>query len=378
MYLHCSVIIDGLFSHFGKVCFSSHNVIKQVVEYTNLHLIPFQERYCDRHMNTKSYKLTSRRIIILFTLVMLIILLVFPKQSLEGAENGLLLWFNVILPTLLPFIIISNLVIELKLTRYFAKVFYFIFHTIFRVTKDGCYPIVIGLLTGFPVGAKACGDLVKSNMINKNEGQYLLTFCNNASPIFIISFIAMTSLGVPKMGNVILLIIYASAILTSVIYRIFYHFVNPWRLDFTVRFPLKAQEVSTDTRPIGFQIFDKTILDGFEVVTKVGGYIILFSILSRVVVQLQILPSFLNNMVVGILEITNGIHVLSATSLPLTQKIALISALTAFGGFSSIAQTKSVIDQSGLSIKKYIVFKLVNACLTFTLFYLYFAISHML
>ncbi len=321
-------------------------------------------------------KFSSVRFLVsIATITMMLILLIFPKASIKGAENGILLWFNIIVPTLLPFIIVSNLIINLKLTTYIAKLFYPILHRLFAVTRNGCYVIIIGLLTGFPVGAKACSDLVKNKMLSKEEGQYLLTFCNNASPMFIISYISIFTLKLPGNQYQILGIIYASAILTAILYRILHRvnnncFIAPDNIAATENITLKAADLPRKFAPkeppkrITFAIVDCAIMDGFDVITKVGGYIVLFSILSNVILTNLPMSSIYSLLSVGILEITNGINVIGSSSLTFATKIALILSITSFGGISSIAQTKSVIDQSGLSIRRYILYKALNAGFT--------------
>ncbi len=332
-------------------------------------------------MHLKKLSLSVRFLISIATITLMLILLIFPKASIKGAENGILLWFNVIVPTLLPFIIVSNLIINLKLTTAIARLFYPVLHKLFAVTKNGCYVIIIGLLTGFPVGAKACSDLVKNKMLSKEEGQYLLTFCNNASPMFIISYISILTLKLSGMQYQVLGIIYLSAILTALLYRRVYHihtktFKAPDDIKTTEKITLKAADLPRKFAPteppkrITFAIVDGAIMDGFDVITKVGGYIILFSILSNVILAILPMTSFYSLLSVGILEITNGINAIGGSSLSFATKIALILPITAFGGISSIAQTKSVIDQSGLSIRKYIFYKAINALITILLTFL--------
>lgn len=326
-------------------------------------------------MKRNSCLLSIRFLISLATISLMLILLIFPKASIKGAENGIMLWFNVIVPTLLPFIIVSNLIINLKLTTSIAKLFYPILHRLFAVTRNGCYVIIIGLLTGFPVGAKACADLVKNKMLSKEEGQYLLTFCNNASPMFIISFISILTLKLSGKQYYMLAIIYGGAILSALLYRIFHgitnhSFVAPDDILLTEKITLKAADLprkSLNSKPpkrVTFAIVDNAIMDGFDVVTKVGGYIVLFSILASVILSLLPESSTYSLISIGFFEITNGINTIGSSDLNLTTKIALIMSLTAFGGISSIAQTKSVTDQSGLSIWKYIVYKAINAVIT--------------
>ncbi|BBF42060.1 membrane protein [Lachnospiraceae bacterium KM106-2] len=320
-------------------------------------------------MSTQNYLFSTKKILALLALALLIILLGFPNAALSGAKSGLLLWFNVVTPTLLPFIIVSNLIINLNLTRYIAKICYPIFHFIYRISPTACYPALIGMLSGLPVGAKACADLVKKGSISTSEGQYLLTFCNNASPMFIISFVGISTLGLPTRNYIFLLIIYLSAYVTSVIYRLF---MPPIYVKNKVH-PLHARNIDSPKK-ISFTALDQAIIDGFDVITKVGGYIIIFSILTQFIIDAVNNTKLHTLLAIGTLEITNGINMIgSATNLNMAIKITLILTIMAFGGCSSIAQTKSVIDGSGLSIKNYTLFKIVNAliCSILTLGYLW-------
>ncbi len=321
--------------------------------------------------------LNIRIILSLCTLLLLTILLFFPKASLAGAESGILLWFNVVLPTLLPFIIVSNLIINLKLTEGVSKVFYPLLKRFLHVSKNGSYVAIIGLLTGLPVGAKACADLVKKHMISKEEGQYLLTFCNNASPMFLISYISISTLDLPGKRYVFLLLIYVSAILTGFLYR-FVHkkqmtsFANITKTKITAVVSTQSVDTAQSTRPKAkFELVDSAIMSGFDVITRVGGYIVLFSIVSNVFLSVAPANNVLSFVTVGFIEITNGVNTLGSCFLPLNVKIALILSLTAFGGLSSVAQTKSVIDESGLSIRSYFVYKIINGCITFAIVSVY-------
>lgn len=319
-------------------------------------------------------KLLSKAGIVLF----LAVILIFPASSYQGAKRGLLLWFNTVLPTLLPFIILSNLIIRMQITKPLSKLLYPIFHTIFRVSRGGCYPVLMGFLSGIPVGAKSIADLVENESIGKEEGQYLLSFCNNASPMFIMSYIAISQLKQPDMRFHLLLILYISAILSAFIYfRLFppmkqYSNKQVSALEFNEHPCSKSFLQNKGEIPkFDITLIDSAIMDGFEVITKVGGYIILFSIPAQIISGISGLETYLKLSLIGILEITTGINQISGSGLDMNSKIALITALTAFGGLSGMAQTKSVIGNARLSIGTYFKTKVFNAIITFFLITLY-------
>lgn len=308
--------------------------------------------------NEKENKRLSKVGIVLF----LALILIFPANAYIGAKKGLLLWFNTVLPTLLPFIIMSNLIIRLQITKPLSKFLYPFFHFIFRVSKGGCYPILIGFLSGIPVGAKSVGDLYSNGSIEEEEAQYLLSFCNNSSPMFIIGYIAIAQLNMKELRGPLLFIIYISGILSAFLYfRI---------LKLHKRKNIYASEYSNSFIEVvepkfNFAVLDSAIMDGFEVITKVGGYIILFSIPAQIVTSFGSPDNLFKLLSIGLLEITTGINQISMSSLDLNIKIVLITMITSLGGLSGMAQTKSVISNTRLSFGTYFKVKLIHVVIAF-------------
>ncbi len=210
------------------------------------------------------------------------------------------------------------------------------------------------------MGAKACADLVRTNKIELSEGQRILSFCNNASPMFIISYITIHCLGFTDKPYLFLFIIYGSAYLVGILEG----FLGTWQvkgihtLSLPYSTPLPNQEKSSL-----FRIIDNSIINGFELLTKIGGYIILFSLGAQIIYDLPVIPNIIKILLAGLLEITTGSNAIVTAQLSKELEIVLIVALTAFGGLSSFAQTKSVIADSGLSLKKYLVSKIINGLL---------------
>ena len=306
----------------------------------------------------KENKRLSKIGIVLF----LALILFFPSDAYIGAKKGLLLWFNTVLPTLLPFIIMSNLIIRLQITKPLSKFLYPFFHFIFRVTKGGCYPILIGFLSGIPVGAKSVGDLYSNGSIEEDEAQYLLGFCNNSSPIFIMGYIAVAQLKMKELRGPLIFIIYISGIIAALLYfRIFkLHsrkkvYASEYRDSYVNDFEPK----------FNFTVLDSAIMDGFEVITKVGGYIILFSIPAQIITVLGSSNNLIKLLCIGLLEITTGINQISMSALDLNTKIVLISMITSLGGLSGLAQTKSVISNTRLSFGTYFKVKLIHVVIAF-------------
>lgn len=306
-------------------------------------------------------------------LLFFFLIFLFPYASYQGASSGLLLWFLNVLPNLLPFIIISNLMIRLNIAGQISRFLYPVLGRLFRLSHDGCYPLLIGFLSGIPMGAKSSADLVKEKRINREEGNFLLSMCNNASPVFIMNYIAVNQLKLPRFRLPLFLIIYSSSIISALIFRYIGNInkkhaqtkrgiENNLALHATA-LPARPEHHPSSVR-FSFDIVDVSIMNGFEVITRIGGYIILFSILAQIVNEIIPAIGLLKASFMGILEITTGINQICKLSAATNVKIVLAAVLTSFGGFSGMAQTKSVLGDSGLSIKSYFLVKIFNAFIT--------------
>jgi sporulation integral membrane protein YlbJ len=291
-------------------------------------------------------------------LLFLALILLFPSLAFAGAKNGLLLWWDTLLPTLLPFMIISGLIIRLRITRALSYLFYPVFKHLLPISREGCYPVFIGFLAGYPVGAKTTADLTLQSSLSTKEAQLLCAFTNNASPMFVLGFIAGAKLLSPQIGLWLLLILNVASYLSALAW-----FHLSCRVHKCSATWIKANEISyTEAMPrFQFNMLDDSILNAFEVVTKVGGYIVLFSVLASFIRSLPIGNATITACLTGILEITTGIQNISVLNLPLDIKIILITTITAFGGLSGFAQTKSVISQTMLSSTSYFLTKLLSA-----------------
>ncbi len=293
-------------------------------------------------------------------ILMLILLLAKPDWAFTGAKNGLVLWGMVVLPTLMPFMLCSQAVAGLGAVPLFMKPFRPIFNHILHLSDQGGYVLFSGLLCGYPMGAKTCRDFLEKGWIEEAEARFLLAISNHPSPMFLLGYVMNqigTVSGLPyKVPSWQLLVslylpILPIAALADRIYR-------RNKEDFMPACS-KKPEVSPDTSSFSL---DDAFLSGAETMVKIGGYIMLFSILSLYTAKIPFLSPVVRCGFLGTLEITTGIQTIAhdMTGLP---ALLFITASAAFGGISGIFQTKSVIyakKNAGLSIRHYVLWKLLH------------------
>ena len=291
-------------------------------------------------------------------LLLLLFLLRYPQEALSASRDGLGLWLNALIPTLLPFLILTGFLIRTgtadKLTapaRSFWKI-------CIGITPFGAYALILGLLCGYPMGAKITSDMYRHGKIGKREAEYLLTFTNHASPAFISTYLVHICLNDQADRENVYLILFLSAFLTMLFFR-FIIFKNHTVEE---KNGLKPKMEPSKACSLG-TLLDTSIMNGFETIARLGGYILLFSILSALVRHYWKSGAPALCLLLGTLELTTGLHFLSQAALPFGVTYILAMAMTSFGGLCILAQTKSVLHKE-LSVAPYICAKCVNAVMT--------------
>lgn len=307
----------------------------------------------------------KRKGLVLCTVFLVLFFLLFPRTVGAGAKEGLELWFHTVLPALMPFMMISGFMMKERITEPLNRLFGPVLSVLFSIPYRMCYPVVVGFLSGFPVGAKVTGQMYRNGEISKEEAEYLISFCNNASPMFLISFIGVECLHLRVPAEIFVFILF-SAWVSSFYSRRKYHISKNGK----TCVPRQA------ARPGIVEALDESIMDSFVTMTKIGGYILLFSILIRAILEFVPVDHSLKYIIIGCLEITAGGKVFSGISFVPWLKYSIFVGLCAFGGISSMFQTASVLRQTGLSMAGYVGAKCRQGFVAFVLSAVWFFVRY--
>lgn len=296
-------------------------------------------------------------------LLIFILMFIFPGLTKSGAYTGLTLWFSTIIPTLLPYMIISSTISYLGAFNIISRLLHPLTSRVFGISQNASYCLIIGFLCGYPMGSKVIADMLQDNKISIDEAEYLLCFCNNVSPSFLINYVSSTILmNCYKITNhtiyTTICIVFVSPIITSFIYR-FVHRIGSIKS--------KTIHLSIASTTVNNNFLDKCILNSFDNIFKIGGYIIIFSIISTWILHNDFIPKDISFIISSTFEITSGLNSLKHTSFSDTTGLFLTSTLCSFGGICAIAQTYSMIAGTQLKLTNYIKYKLLNALITFLL-----------
>lgn len=289
----------------------------------------------------------------------LFLLLSHPSLSLTGARQGLLLWADTVLPTLLPFMLCTGVIVAFNGISLLTLPFKPILTRFFSLSEQGSFCLICGLLCGYPMGAKMTNDFVESGRISPTEGKYLLAISSFPSPMFILGYMASQAKSVPLSP------MWPSWSLAASIY------IPILPLSFLAKkiYGAERSSVIEKKEPIkeGSFSFDSYLIDSFEIMVKIGGYIMLFSILALYLSRLPI-PTLFRCAFLGGVEMTTGIAAI-CSQVSGRAGLMLTAAAGSFGGLSGLFQTKSVLKNARLSIWHYMWWKLLSSLLSFLLLY---------
>lgn len=285
----------------------------------------------------------------IFMILLLFLLLFFHDKTIAGTQNGLLLWYQTLIPSLLPFILVTNALSETNAYQSAAVRFQ-------KYCPDRIYEImaiILGNLCGYPIGGKIISDFVKNNYITPETGNRLLALSSQASPMFLIGYIHLHIL-----KNTIPLPVFLFSIYFPVLIS------YPFLIHHTTKKNTQTCHLTQRT----FCIQD-TFLHAVQIMVMIGMYVIIFSILLCIL--LPVCKHTLSKLCLSFLEITTGLKLLSGLHLPQLLKLPFLCALSSFGGLCSAFQIKGVLDYKNASIKKYLLDKIFLSAGTFLIIWIY-------
>lgn len=303
----------------------------------------------------------------IFACFLIVSLIANPEMMLQSASDAITLFLGSVFPSLFPFMVTCGIFMGTKGVAIFSKVCTPLMYPLFRLSGIASLPFVLGMLSGYPMGAKLTATLYKNNQISLAEAQHLLSFCNNAGPLFLIGTVGTAFFHSPTIGYLLLISTILGATTTGILYGICKKKSDNISLTKAVSAHLPQTSFS--------ELLSKTIEDSLHTVLQIGGYLIFFATLLTAI-QCMFNPIFpncppvLQGILSGILEMTNGTYKLSqCTNAPEIFIYTASCMLVSFGGFSILGQTFGILKEIPIKKSHYILSKICNSLCSGCIFY---------
>lgn len=321
----------------------------------------------------KPYTFLKKNILTIIFSLFLVGLVSFLNTNLQATQSGILLWTKNVVPSLFPFFIATELLNYTNLPYYLGKLTNKFMKPLFNVPGEASYAFIMGIISGYPVGAKIVSKFLDDGICTKKEAERMLAFTNNSGPLFIIGTVGISFFGYSQIGIILFITHIISCITVGILFGYFsatnsseYTKSNKNNL-----LSLKSYNVSD----LG-NILSNSIINAISTTLLIGGFIVLFSLIISILNSLNIINyisilsykiglngEYVKGVFIGLFELTNGISTISSIhTKAISVQIILTAFLLGFAGLSIFLQVFSIASKNKLSMKPYLIGKLLQAC----------------
>lgn len=272
----------------------------------------------------------------------------------QAAIGAIRVWWEVLFPALVPFLIIAEVWQALGIVRWLSAMLAPLMRPLFRLPGEAGFVLAVGFASGYPVTARLATQLHTAGALTRAQAERLIGCATTADPMFIATAIAVGLFQRPALAGLLLFAHYVPALAIALAGR--------W----TTR-PLPHQPTKPTTFYSNGTPFHQTLLQAIEqaltLVLVIGGYVVGFAVLLAAL-PLEHIPSpAFAAAVSGVLEVTLGVQALAALSggIPDTVLLAALSAMLAWGGLSVHLQVAGITAGSGIRYTPFLISRLVHA-----------------
>ena len=314
--------------------------------------VTFYERIPPIILMTKS-KL-SEMLPIAAALVCAFMLVFFSDEASDAAYSAMNECAFTVIPSLFPYMVLSSLLVSSGAAEAAAKIAGKPLSRLLGVPPCSLSAIILGLLCGFPVGAKASLDMYRAGMLTDKETEHLIAISNNTGPAFIIEVAGRKYFGSQYIGVMFYIVELASAFIIAVIYGI-----TDRKNIATGGRRLPTAEIKKHKSPSAS--FADAVADAARSSVVVSGFIVFFSVISgyaSMICTAVGISGWKMTAVSAVLEFSGAVK--QASLLNGAAGLIIASFAVNFAGLSVLAQSAALTDGCGISLRKCFVCKLAQ------------------
>ena len=294
-----------------------------------------------------------KKIFTFFIFILIIYLILLNSyEIMESIRFSFSLCINNLFPSLIPFMLLSNILINYNFINDLSNIFLKLMK-LFKINKNCSFAFIMSILSGSPSNAKYLNDLYNNKLINESDIQNSLNFIHFVNPIFILGTIGYTFLNDKKLGLIILISHYLSALLLGLFNK------------------KNSLNIDTNIKIKNNNNFIKILKDSIN--STISTLLLILGIITTCIIITTILNNLIDikcKYIYGVLEITQGLKYLSISNLDLKLKTIISSFLISFGGFCIHAQVFSIIENKKIRYLPYLKSRIIHGLFSSLLTYI--------
>lgn len=293
---------------------------------------------------------------ILLTFILIIFLLNI-NIVLTSVTDASVIFYTKIFVSVFPFIILSNILIYFNYHLFLNKIFKKPLNKLFNISSSSII-FILSILSSMPSNSIYTKNLLDNKLININEANKILTFTYFPSISFMIGTVGYKMFNNIKIGIILLLSNYIYNILIGI-------YLRKDKINFTL------ENKNSISKTSFFDMLTNTILNAFKTCAIILGNLIIFIIIINILNKYLNINNTLLSILSGLLELTTGSNMLSLLDININLKIALASLIINFSGLSILFQSKSILNDYNINIKRILIIKLIFSIIISILLYIF-------
>ena len=245
---------------------------------------------------------------------------------------------------------------------------------IFRISNHTAFIFVMSIISGFPSNAKYTKALLDEHKINEKEATKILTFTHFSNPLFILGTVSITFLGNREIGFLILFCHYITNLILGLLFRNYYPSPKN-ECHISIKKAINHMTLVRMRKKESFpMILSNALNHTIQTLLFILGVTTTFLIVTTLVNQHIVLPSFYQSILNGFFEMTQGLKYVSLLNIPLKIKGILTVMILSFGGLSVHMQLIGILSKSRIKYFPYLTARILHATIASILFFFLFEI----
>lgn len=296
------------------------------------------------------------------------------SNILNSVKFSISIWSNNIFPSLFPFFVLSELLINYGFIELVSELLKPIMIKIFKTDSKNSFIFVMSILSGFPSNAKYTRELYLKKLIDKHQASKILTFTHFSNPLFILGTLSLTFLNNKEVGLLILIIHYSTNIIIGIIFRNYYptnEIIN--KPSIKKAFSNMHLYRIKNRKNFGL-IVTNAITNTINTLLLILGVVTMFLVLTTIIDSKINLNNYNQSILNGFIEMTQGLKYISILSIPLKFKAILSTMILSFGGLSIHMQIIGILSDTDIDYLPFLTARLLHSSISSILIFLLFDI----
>ena len=296
------------------------------------------------------------------------------KMILNSVIFSLSIFKNNIFPSLFPFFVLSDLLVNYGFVEFTGTLFKNIMNKFFKIKSSCAFIFIMSIISGNPANAKYTKSLYQDGKIDKYEATKILCFTCFSNPLFILATVSILFLNNKEVGLLILLCHYLGNIIIGICMRN-YHPSKKEKEKVSLKKAINSMHNKRINNKQSFgNIITNSLINSINTLLLILGVITTCLVITTIIDNNLNLNSTIQSVLNGFVEMTQGLKYISMQAIPLKLKCILTVTILSFGGVSVHMQIMSILSETEIKYLPFLCARICHSIISSLLMFLLFDI----